>query len=270
MILVGPMALVMLSGGLDFSTAGVAVLASMVTALCLGDGMSPEMTFLYAMLAAGGVGLLHGILVSVALVNPVILTLLSMLLLASGTPFFLGDQYTIEFGQNAGFIKDLHNSPIVLAVSAGVSMLLIQLAQIRGGACGLPVSRQSWTRRTFCVCLPYVLCSLAAGIVGSSLAASTGRGSRGASDDVSIFVVLAALLGGNCTGRRFGTVIGAAVGVAIFAAMQNLLLMEGTEPDTILFILACAAAGGLLLSQLVYGFMNLLYRKSRVKRQAMV
>ena len=261
-LLVGPMAIIMLGSGLDLSVGAVAALASVVTASALADGKSPQDAFILAMMFSGGIGLLHALLVGVAVINPIILTLVTALLIQSATVLYAAGQ-PVLLGQDAGFLGTLHNWPIVVGVSFGVSLLLVQLAQIGGGAGGIPVARQSWYRRTFFIALPYVLSSLAAGVVGCSLAGRYPMAIPCMDQEMPLMVILAAVIGGNCVGRRFGTVFGAVAGVAILAASKRLMLMEAVEPRMQTLILAAAAGAALLLSQTIYGIINLFYRNSR-------
>ena len=262
-MLVGPMAVIMLGGGLDLSIGSVIGLASAITAIALADGKTPEEAFLLALLVSGGIGLLHALLVGVGAINPIVLTLVTTILIQSGAILLVGDEQNIIFGQDPGFIESLHGSPLLAGVSAGVSLLLIQLAQMGAGSGGLPVARQGWYRRTFFIALPYVLSSLAAGVVGSSMTGRFRIGSPGAGGQMALTVILAAVIGGNCTGRWFGTVMGAIAGGAILVAAQHLMLFEAVSSNMSMMIIAASAGSALLLSQLTYWIINLIYRNSR-------
>ena len=80
---------------------------------------------------------------------------------------------------------------------------------------------------------------------------------------MALMVILAAVIGGNCTGRRFGTVIGAIAGAAILVAAQNIMIIEAVAQGMILLIIASSAGVALLLSQLTYWIINVIYRNSR-------
>jgi len=262
-LLVGPMAVIMLAGGLDLSIGAVAALASVVTASALADGQSPADAFLLALLISGGIGLLHALLIGVAAINPVILTLLTTALIHAAAMFYT-DGLRISICQDMGFLESLHSSPLLVGVSIGVPLLLIQLAQIGGGSGGMPVARRSWYRRVFFVSLPYVLSSLAAGVVGCFMAGYLHVGDATADPQMPFMAILAAVIGGNCTGRRFGTVIGAIVGALILVAFDQLMNMVEEPPIYGSLLIIVSAAGiALLLSQLTYWIINLIYRKSR-------
>jgi ribose/xylose/arabinose/galactoside ABC-type transport system permease subunit len=262
-LLVGPIAVIMLGGGLDLSIGAVVGLASALAATAMADGKSPEEAFILVMMVSGGIGLLHALLVGVALINPIVLTLVTTVLIHGGARLVVGDEQNILFGENPGILELLHNSPLLLSVATAVSLLLIQLAQVGGGSCGLPVARQPWHRRTFFIALPYVLSSLAAGVVGCSLTGRLRMGSPAVGSEMALMVILAAVIGGNCTGRRFGTVIGAIAGAAILVAAQNIMIIEAVAQGMILLIIASSAGVALLLSQLTYWIINVIYRNSR-------
>jgi len=78
-----------------------------------------------------------------------------------------------------------------------------------------------------------------------------------------LMVIFAALIGGNCTGRRFGTVIGAIAAVVILVAFEHIMMLENAPIYSSTFIIASAAGIALLLSQLIYWIINLFYRNSR-------
>jgi len=261
-LLVGPMALIMIGGGLDLSVGAVATLASVVTVSALADGQSPADAFLLAMLVSGGIGLLHALLVGLALVNPMVLTLVTALVIQSSAVLYAVGR-PVPLGQDPGFLESLHNMPILVGISAGVSILLLQLAQIGGGSGKAPVGRQPWYRRVFVISPPYVLSSLAAGVVGCYLAGRFPLAVPNDNSRVPFMVIFAAVIGGNCTGRRFGTVIGAIVGAVILVASSHLMTMEAVSPNVSILIVASSAGIALLLSQLTYWIINLFYRNSR-------
>ena len=267
LLLVGPMAVVMAGGGLDLSVGSVAALGAVVTASAITDGQSPQDAFILAMIFTGGVGLLHALLAGTVGLNPIVITLVTALLVQSSVVLFAAGQ-PVSLGQDPGFLESLHNSPIPLGVSLGVSLLLLQAAMIGGRSGRVPPAQQRWCRRTIFIALPYVLSSLAAGVVGCSMAGRYPMAVPNTDMQMSFMVILAAVIGGNCTGRRFGTIIGAIAGVAILTAAKRLMLTEAVDTERITLIIAAAAGAALLLSQLLYGIMNLLYRKSRRKLEA--
>jgi ribose transport system permease protein len=261
-LLAGPMAVIMIRGGLDLSVGAVAVLASVVTVSALADGKSPQEAFTLAMLFSGGIGLVHALLIGPFAINPIILTLVTALIIQTSAVLHAAEQ-AVLLGQDAGFLESLHYSPIVLGVSLAVSLLWIQLAQIGGGSRGAPLAHQRWLHRTFLIAPPYVISSLAAGIVGCSLAARFPLAVPNTDNNMAFLVILAAVIGGNCSGRRFGTVIGAVAGAGILAAFKHLMTMEAVSVNASILILASTAGGALLLSQLIYWIVNLIYRNSR-------
>ena len=263
LMLVGPMAVIMLGGGLDLSTGAVIALASVLTATALADGRSPQDAFLLAMLFAGGIGLTHALLAALMAINTAVVTFVTAILIHQLALMFACDLQQIPFGDSPGFIESLYCSPILLGICVGLSCILIQLAMIGGEAGRLPVARQKWHRRLLFVSPPYLLSSLAAGVVGSALAANSSEGSPEANQTTVIMVLLAALVGGNCTGRRFGTVIGAVTGAAILTALKYVMLMEAITSEMRLMILAGSAGAALILSQTAYWIINLIYRNTR-------
>ncbi|MCP4375947.1 MAG: ABC transporter permease [bacterium] len=266
LMLAGPMALIMLAGGLDLSIGAVMALASVVTAVALADGQSPDDAFGMAMMFAGGIGLLHALLAGLLTINATVLTLITAIIIHQYAIDYASDLNQIPFGDSPGFIGTLYCSLPLLGISAGISMVLIQLAQIGGQSGRLPIARQKWYRRILFISLPYVLSSLAAGVVGSSMAGYSSRGSTNANQGTVLMVIFAAIVGGNCTGRRFGTVIGAVAGAAILMVFRYILVMKPISPATTsIMTIAITALAAMLLSHLIYAFINRRYRKSREK-----
>jgi ribose transport system permease protein len=256
------MVLIMLGGGLDLSIGSVAALGAVVAASAITEGQSPQDAFILAMIFTGGVGLLHALLVGAMGLNPVVLTLVTALLVQSSVVLF-ADGLPVALGQDPGFLESLHNLPILVGSVIGGSLILLQMAMIGGGSGRLPTTQQRWYRRTIFIALPYLLSSLAAGVVGCSMAGRYPLAVPNTDMQMSFMVILAAAIGGNCTGRRFGTIIGAIAGVAILTGAKRLMLMEAVAPERITLIVASAAGAAMLLSQIIYWIMNLLYRKSR-------
>jgi ribose transport system permease protein len=263
LMLAGPMAVIMLAGGLDLSIGAVMSLASVVTAIALADGQSPADAFGLAMMFAGGIGLLHALLAGLLTINATVVTLVTAVIIHQYALDYAGDLSQITFGDSPGFIAALYCSLPLLGISAGISLVLIQLAQIGGQSGRLPIARQKWYRRAGFISLPYVLSSLAAGTVGSATAGYSSTGTADANQGTVLMVIFAAIVGGNCTGRRFGTVIGAVAGAAILAVLRYILVMEAICPVMILMLIAISALAAMLLSHLTYCFINLRYRKSR-------
>jgi ribose/xylose/arabinose/galactoside ABC-type transport system permease subunit len=268
LVLAGPMALVMLAGGLDLSIGSVMALASVLTATALRNGASPQDAFILVMLFAGGIGLIHALLTGLLAINSAVVTFVSAVLIHQLALVYAGDLQELPFG-GPGFIESLHCSPMVLGAAAGAAMFLILLAQIGGQAGKDPITQQKWYRRVMFISLPYVLSSMAAGVVGSTQAAAVSEGSTNPKQTTVLMVIFAALVGGNCSGRRFGTVIGAVAGAAILVVLEYYLrIMEAMKSEMAMMIIASAAGAGLLLSHLTYCLINRLYRKSRQKAEA--
>jgi len=265
LLIVGPMALVMLGGGLDLSIGSVMGLASVVVATGLANGQSPQEAFTAAMLFAGGIGLLHGVLVAFAGINSAVLTFVTAILIHKLAMLYAADLERIPFGAAPGFMESLYCSPLVLGAVVGISFILIQASQIGGGPGLQPVATQRWYRRLFFVAVPHLLSSLAAGLAGALLAAHWSRGAPGSNEETVLIVILAAVVGGNCTGRRFGTVIGATAGIALLLVLKHVLLLQAVSPHVSLMVLAGAACAALLLSQLTFGIVNRIYRRRKAR-----
>jgi|GEM_PF-2362744 len=263
LLLVGPTTVIMLGGGLDLSVGAVLGLSSVVTASALAEGKSPEDAFLLAMLFSGGIGLLHALLVGAASLHPVVLTLVTAPLIQSAAMVYSNGQQNVLVAQDHGSLDFLPDTVMLVVASAVISLVLIQLAQIGGGSRGVPARRQRWHRRTLFISLPYILSSLAAGFAGSCTVGRLHIGSPGAGGQLTLTVIFAALIGGNCTGRRFGTVIGAVAAVVILAAGEHLMIMEAVSPSYTALFIAASAGAALLLSELVHWIANIFYRNSR-------
>jgi len=265
-MLAGPMAVIMLSGGLDLSVGSTAAFASVITASALANDQPPQDAFILAMLLSGGIGLLHALLIAVVSLNPIVLTLVTGILIQSGAVLYAAGQ-PIPLGQDVGFIETMHISPLVIGSAIAGALVLIQLAQLRGGGRGVPVDRQPWHRKALFVAIPYVLSGLAAGVVGCSLGGRFPMAAPNTDQQTAFMAILAALVGGNCTGRRFGTVAGAVAGAVILTTARHIMLTQAVDPAQKTLLIASAAGAAMLLSGLLFGLINLTYRRSILKKQ---
>lgn len=236
------MTLVIATGGVDLSVGSVMAVAGAAAGLCLTNGHTELPLVLAVALGAGALaGLLNGVLVAYAGVQPIVATLILMVS-GRGIAQFVahGDVLLIKHGGFAfvgkGFVLGL---PFA-AVLAAALYLAAQLA-LRRTAAGLfveavgdnPVSsRFAGLATTRVKCLAYLGCGLCAALAGVMDAANIGAADPYRSgENMELDAIFAVVVGGTAlTGGRF-TLAGTFAGVLLLQTLAPTLVFLGVPPS---------------------------------------
>ena len=235
------MTLVIATGGVDLSVGSVMAVAGMTAGWCVTHGHSSLLFVLAAALGAGALaGLLNGMLVAYAGIQPIIATLVLMVsgrgiaqLISRGEVLKI-TQPRFEF-IGKGFL-------LGLPFAALLAVALYALAQLvlRRTAAGLfieaigdnPVaSRFAGLATARVKCLAYLLCGLGAGLAGAMVAANNAAADPfGLGQNMELDAIFAVVVGGTAlTGGRF-TLLGSFVGVLLLQTLTPTLVFLGVDP----------------------------------------
>ena len=231
------MTFVIITGGIDLSVSGVAVMTSVIAALWSPHGL---------LIAAGGavlvgvaVGLLNGGLIARFGVQPFIVTL-ATLLAARGMALVLAkdDRVTVSFEgdflQLDARVRDIPVAVLIAAVAYVLGSLLLNFTRFGrhvlaiGGneeaarLAGLPVSRT--------ILAVYGLSGGLAGLTGAILAAQTYSGNPTEAVGWELQAIAAVVVGGTLLTGGVGSVGTTLVGVLLLGLIFNLLNYEGLGP----------------------------------------
>lgn len=231
--------LVILSGGggIDLSVGAVAAVSAVVGALFAGYGLGG---FVVAALLTGCFfGLVNGIGVSQAFLQPFIVTLATMTI-ARGAAFYLSDGTPLIVSMpelNAISTSELGFLPVP-ALFLLVAILLVHVVlrytvpgreiYAVGGTeeaaflSGVPVAR----RRLFV----YVASGFLAGVAGILLASFTATADANAANGYELGAIAAVVVGGTALRGGQGSVIGTTIGVLVIAFTGNILNLTNVDP----------------------------------------
>ena len=231
------MTFVIMTGGIDLSVSGVAVMTSVLAALWSGEGL--YVATLGAVLVGVAVGLFNGGLIARFGIQPFVVTL-ATLLAARGMALVLADnaRVTVSFDSNYLDLDALVGEVPVPVIIAGVAYVLgsILLNFTRFGRhvlalggneeasrlAGLPVART-----TLAV---YALSGGLAGLTGAILAAQTFTGNPTEAVGWELQAIAAVVVGGTLLTGGVGSVGTTLVGVLLLGLIFNLLNYEGLDP----------------------------------------
>lgn len=260
---------VMIAGGLDISIGSTAGLVSSVTAVVMVDSHESVVAGVFVGLAVGvAAGLVNGLMVAYVGVNSVIATLATYsayaglaLLATSGQEIGIASNFFNVLGTGSGL--GVPYLVWVLLVVCLIGIFVMRYTDIGrqiyavGGSpraallAGIKVSR--YTTMVFAVS------GLCAAVAGVLLAAQTGsaqptEGSVG----LELTAITAILLGGIPLAGGSGSVLGAVLGVALLATLDNGLLLVGLQE-----FWQQVATGGLLVTAVVLQNYQLIIERVR-------
>jgi ribose transport system permease protein len=248
-------AFVIITGGIDLSIGSVVGLVSVVLSICLKlEGMDPWSAIGITLILSLGIGLVHGLLITKAKVQPFVVTLCGLLVYRSlgrwltdnqsigpipleGDPGYVNIEqiYGLDFIFSGKIAIGSFNLPtpalflLVLALAAAVFLrrtiwgrYLFALGNNEEGTrySGIDTDRMK--------IIAYVLCSLFAGIAGILFAfeldsvqpAQTG-------EFYELYAIAAAVLGGCSLRGGEGSVLGVVIAAAVIRLIYNSINMVG-------------------------------------------
>ena len=231
------MTFVIMTGGIDLSVSGVAVMTSVVAALWSPHGLL--VATVGAILIGVAVGLLNGGLIAWFGIQPFVVTL-ATLLAARGMALVLADNTRVtvsfesDFLQIDALVGEIPMPVIIAAVAYVFGSLVLNFSRFGrhvlalGGneeasrLAGLPVART-----TLAV---YALSGGLAGLTGAILAAQTFTGNPTEAVGWELQAIAAVVVGGTLLTGGVGSVGTTLVGVLLLGLIFNLLNFEGLDP----------------------------------------
>jgi len=258
------MTLVIAGGGIDLSVGSVAALTGTAAALLLSKGGASWLTACAGSLGlALTFGLLNGLLVVKLKLQPIIATLVT-LVLARGLAQTLSQDQSVSF--NSSWISSVFNGQL-LAVPmpiwiAGFVMAVVT-ACLRLTAGGMYLSAVGVNASAARLCgirvgairtLVYASASVCAGITGLVIASDVKNADPNSLGMyLELDAILAVAIGGtSLTGGR-PHVIGAVIGALLMQTITVMLQMRGVQTDATLILKAAATLGVCLLQSPAIG-----------------
>ncbi|WP_224363280.1 ABC transporter permease [Hyalangium versicolor] len=254
MLLAVGMTLVIALGGIDLSVGSVMALAGAVAALLMTEnGVSVPLGIVLALGMALAVGAMNGALVTYAGIQPIIVTLVTLVMGRGVAQTFTHDQKVrfeipaFEFIGNGTVLGLPFPALLVAAVALVVGLLL------RKTATGLYIEAMGGNPQAARLCglrvhvirmLAYMACSLCAGLAGLIAAADIKEADvANAGLYLELDAILAVVLGGtSLTGGR-ANLVGSLIGATFIQTLTIMLQMRGVITEHTLIIKAVVALG---------------------------
>ena len=256
MIVALGMTLVIATGGIDLSVGSIVAIAGAVAAMLIGEGGYSLPVIVGAAVAGGALaGLVNGVLVAFAGVQPIIATLI--LLYAGRGVAQLLTHSEVRLIKHPGF-EFLGNGffamlPFAALIAGGLYLATyVALRQTAGRlfieAVGdNPIaSRFAGVATARVRCLVYVFCGACAGLAGVLVASNIrAADSLRAGENLELDAIFAVVVGGTAlTGGRF-LLLGSLVGVLLLQTLTHTMYNVGvapavaTVPKALLILLVC-------------------------------
>jgi ribose transport system permease protein len=232
------MTFVILAGGFDLSIANGFSLCA-VTAAALGRTEDPAVAFLAALAVGLAIGLVNGVLVAGAKINPFIATV--------GTGFVLGGIALVATGNIAYIVANpdfgtigagrWHGFPysgmilIFCLVAGGLVLARTVYGQsiyaVGGNA---EASRLSGIRVGSAIGSTYVLSGLAMGVAGVITASQLNSAQANINPSIVFDVITIVVVGGTSLAGGIGSMWRTAVGLGIIATISNAFSLADVNP----------------------------------------
>lgn len=276
-----PLAVVMMTGGIDISIGSIVSLSAIVTGVCFANGMNIWIAALLGMLAALLAGLINGLAILVTGANPMVITLGSQFLFAGLAIGISGLANVSSFEGISGLPDDFVNVasgsigpvPHLLLIFALFAALFVVLLhgttfgrQVRLIGANPKAARYAGFPMASVTIRAYLLTAFGAGLVGILLTSYLSSARADIGSDLLMPALTLVVIGGISMFGGEGTAAGVIVATFVVGLLQQGLRFAGmTEPEVAVVtgaVLILAAATRWWAS---YG--TEMVRNRRVRRQ---
>ncbi len=223
------------AGGFDLSVAGSLPLGAVVFAKSLNAGHPIVLASVLAMLAGAGVGVVNGILVTLARIDPLIATL-GTVSITVGFTRTIADGVNVPFGDlDDGFlaassIGDIPNSVWIFGTIAVLATFVLRATvygrQVYALGGNAEATWLAGVRVRAVTASVYVLTGALSAFAGVIVASQLLSGSPNAGGDAALTSIAAVILGGGLLGGGVGSVPGTVIGVLVLGTLRNGLALS--------------------------------------------
>ena len=258
--------LIIITGGIDLSVGSMFALQGVLLAMLLTEQKVGWPLAILLILASGiALGLLHGLLITRAKLQPFVVTLCG-LLFYRGIARFIANDETKGFGRAEGFegfrnfiTGKLFGMPtafvILLIVSAIVALFLhrgVYGRYLYAVGRNEAATRYSGINTNRVVTMAYVIGGLLAAVSGIVIAFYTNSVSPSSHGSFyELYGIAAAVLGGCSLRGGEGSVIGILLGTALLQVLQNLVNLLGIPSSLNFAVMGAVILIGVLVDQLL-------------------
>ncbi|MFW3172651.1 ABC transporter permease [Geodermatophilus sp. CPCC 206100] len=222
--------LALISGGFDLSVGGIVPLGAVSFALLVNAGYGVATAVLLVLLLGAAAGVVNGLLIARARINPLIATL-GTLSVAGGLALTLADGVQVPFDDVSDGVltqRSLFDINNHVWIFLGLSLLLFvvlrytsygrQLYAVGGNK---QAARLAGIRVDLVTISVYVVSGALAALAGAVLASQLLTGSGTAGTGSGLQSITAVILGGASLSGGVGGVPGTLIGVLILGALSN-------------------------------------------------
>ena len=263
-------AFVIITGGIDLSIGSQMALTGCMFPWLLAKGWSIGGSLVTVMALALMIGLVHGLLITKARLQPFIVTLCGLLIYRGMARWMTGDQ-TQGFGQNYDALRYLAigqiNIPGITGFTLPVpSLILLGLAVVSAIFLNLTIwgryllalgrnseaARLSGINTNAMVIVAYVLCSGLTGIAGILFALDLNSiQPSGHGNFYELYAIAAAVLGGCSLRGGEGSILGVLIGTALMRVLYNAINVLGIPTQLEYSIIGMVILIGALADELI-------------------
>jgi D-ribose transport system permease protein len=223
--------MLMISGGMDLSPAGVIALTSVVFAKLCVAGISIPLAALLSLLVGVAAGTFSGLLVVLANVPPMIATL-GTWYITKGLAYAISNSYAIVQGLPANFgwvNRYIGPFPLMVVIAVAVfAVFYILLNRTLLGEYAYAIGGNSETARLSGIkvnlvrCVLYILTALMSSFVGILMSSRINSGDPNLSTSgIEFEIIVAIILGGTSLLGGQGSLIGTLIGALILGNLSN-------------------------------------------------
>lgn len=264
-MLVAGQIFVVLAGGIDISVgAQVSVLS--IVAVVFSLEMALPLALALTVLVGCTIGLINGLLVTVARISPIITTIATWQLLLGFSIWYTNGLPKRNFDSDYSWLGG--SKILFLATPTLLAIIVVALAwfllnrtsfgrytyAVGGNA---EASRLSGIRVRGVLILGYVVCSFFTALAAITLSSRVSSGLPDLGNGLEITAIAAVFIGGVAWGGGAGSVIGAVLGVALLSVLSN-----GLDLNAVNSSIQTMVIGALIL--LAVGLNNLRRRRHAV------
>ena len=231
------MTFVILTGGIDLSVGSLLALAGVVAAYLLPNGV--VVAVLGAVAVTTLLGLVNGIIIAKAKIQPFIVTL-AMMIAARGLVLTITDEKSVRIGQTfadfiylgRGVIGNFLPVPVlILLIAFAVGWVVLNYTRFGRHVYALGDNDEAArllglniSRTTIGV---YAISGALAGLAGVILAARLGAGNPVEGSGIELGAIAAVVVGGTLLTGGQGNVLSTLVGVLLLGVVFNIFNLEG-------------------------------------------
>ena len=256
---------VLITAGIDLSIGSVAGMSCMISATLMTKfNMNPILTVLITIICCLAIGLVNGLLISVAKLPAFIATLGTMIIARGVAQIVNGNMNTngiysdafknfFYYGRFLGIYTPIWIALVLFAFFAFILSKTALGRHVYALGSNYEAARLSGVNVAAAQTKVYVISSFLAGVVGLILTAQSGMGSMDAGSNYELNAVAASVIGGVSTMGGQGMLLGTVIGAFIWGVLNNGLQFAGAPLALRNIVIGIVVIISVLIDRIVHG-----------------